>query len=549
MTILTKRPTSTTQNGVWSLTGGATIDAILADADNATYISSTVKAESESQFAIIDIDDFTDVEIPDTARIYAVRQRVTVLQQAAPSGSSFLENIIRFYGQFVQEVVQDAVTGQIGNLLAGIFRFLFPVKPSSSGSATWQTVDLAYSTTQPDGGPWTRSVLNALKWRLGRSDSSGVLAKISAFYVDVEFFEAATVTIIAPNPTTVDGTTRPVIGWTVDDPDGAATAKWWVRIFEEAVYSDLAFDPETSPAYAESGEVNGTATQWLTNKDLPNGNYRVAVKTAKQWKGAGDLTSEWATYDIVMNVEVPPAPLVTATANNVAGWTQIDLAAGGPDPATETFSVYYSDNAGLSYKLLWGGWQIQADELGAATVFDYFAPNGRARHYIAKAYRTLTESGIKVASPPSEDVYAVPARRGFWLVDPFAPSRNMRITVTKDDPTRLRAGTVHRPLLADGLTGYVFKVNGPVWGIEGDMEITFRGPDETSGWNNFNAIYRDGYTVLLLYPSGEYHWIQWGDELKNPWKPRGREVQYRQGVLSYYEQPMPDDPNTPEGAV
>lgn len=550
MPIITKKPVSDAgagANGVWTMTPstGSSVHAILSDGNNATFLSSTTRAQIPSQFAVFDIEDVT---LPAGAKIYAVRQRVTVLQQLAPSGSSFLDNIIRFYGQFVQEVVEDAVTGQIPNLIASIFAFLWPIKPTGAGSATWQTVELAYNPEKPSGGEWTLDVFNALTWRLGRSDNSGQLAKVSEFFVDLEYNERPTVDVIAP-ATDISTTTRPVIGFDYDDPEGDPQVKFQVKIFDEATYTAVGFDPETSTPLTQSGWVPGSATQWLCNVDLQNGNYRAAVQVAQVWKGIGDHVSLWDTIDWAQDVPQPPVPLITATPNNIVNWVQIQLQPSDLDPATESYNVYYSDNNGLTYDMLRKGFQVQANPVdGTATLYDYEAPLTKFRQYIAKGYRTLEGGTVKVASDPSEPAIAQPGADGWWVKDPLAPSRNMRIRVTNDEYNRQRSGSVQRPLVAQGSTGYVQVNNGAAWGKEGTLEITFVGEDDESGYNQFVDIYLSGHTVLLQYPTGEQRWVRFGMKLGEQWKPRWSKVRYRRGNVDYYEQVRPSDPTVPANA-
>lgn len=540
MPVITKRPNSTISNGNWTKTpSGGTVHGILSDNSDSTYLSITSRCQLPGQFAVFDIENVT---LPTGAKIFSVGIRVRALQAVPPGGGSFIYNIIHFFGQFVEEVVEDAITGSISRLFATLFGFPCPKQPPGAGSPAWETVQLAYNTEKPSGGEWTVDILNALTWKLGRSDSSGSLSKVAEFYVDIDYNERPVVDVTGPvGPITT--TTRPVVKWDYTDPEGDLQSAFRVKIFNAAQYGAGGFNVDTSVPYVDSGWVASGESQWLVSQDLPDDSYRAYVQVKQVWKGLGDHTSVWDYFAFTQNVPGPPAPVITATPNNNVNWVQVDLVPSSGSPATETYNVYTSDDSGVTWQLLRGGFQITADGTGQATMYDYEAPLNRARWYKALGY--LTIGTIKVASDVSNIATATPRTSKFWLKDPAAPALNMPISVYADTPRQDRNQGVFSPLSATGRDIKKIVVNGPRYGLEGDITFVFVGPDETSGFNDFNSIYDSGRTLLLQYPTGEQHYVALGSEVSQEWGLFGRFVHYRKATTQYYEVDSPADPDGP----
>lgn len=567
MGIVTRRPdnTVTSSPGNWTKTpGGSTVATILSDDSDLTFLSTTNRSSLPSSFAVFDIQDLTTSDIPDAAAIKTVTLRAKVLQVAPPGGggSSFLSNIIRFTGEIVEEIFDEDDDGGLGDFLSRFFRHLFSFPcptPPGGASPTWQTITIKAYPGSPSGKPWTRESVNAQVWRVGRSDLSAQLSKMSEFYIDVEFNYAPVLTIIGPNPTTVDGTTRPIITTTYTDIEGDPQAAIRFRIFTADQVAAPGFQLEDVPAvgttpgisatppFAHSPGVGdwiaGTSTQWLSTRDLPNGEYVVYAQAKQQWDGP-ELLSQWDAYTFTMDVDGPAKPVVTATPDYVNNWVQLDLIPSGPSPATETYNIYKSDNAGITWQLVWGGWQVVADTItGSAVLVDYLAPLNQSRWYKALSYRTL--GTVKVASDESDIVTAVPLYHEFALKDPFAPSLNQPIGWMDDSPEETRAQGVHIPLVASGLKAYPIVVDGPLQGITGDSKLLFIDSDDAA-WDKWKAIRAAGHTLLLQYPTGEQHWIRLKGEAKWSWRTDGNTgVDFRILEWGYIEVKPPLDPGAP----
>lgn len=534
MPVLTLRPNGTVQLGSWTLAGAATGHAALSDGSDTTYIQNSNRCELDSQVAIFAIED---IDIPDGAKIFSVRSRARVEKVNPGFGvPSPLLIII-----FVQVVVKAAITVNISLLFRILIGFICP-RPAPS--VVWETQELAYHTEQPAGGEWTEQSFNDFTVRLGRRNA-GANAKVSAIYVDVDYNTRPVAGASGPTGTIAD-TTRPLVTWTYSDSEGDPQQAYRVRIFNDAQYLAGGFDAETSPAYTDSGWTAGQDLSWTVDKDLVNDTYRAYVMVEQVWPGIGQHRSAWSFVGWTQNVPGPPAPTVNATYEGALNRVRLDISRGGTTPPTETYNLERSLNLGVTWEFVRGGVQIVPDGAGAAAVYDHEAPLKIVAQYRVFAYRTL--GSVKVGSDPSLVASVTPRSLDWWLKDPLAPVLDTVLPVADDKPNRPRAQGEYAPLVAAGLTARKIVVNGPPYGVEGELELIFVGDeaaDTGSLWAAFNALRDTGRTLLLQYPSGEQHYIQLGDNLSWGWGLRDDEVRYRRATISYVEvTPPPDESAT-----
>jgi hypothetical protein len=597
---------------------------ILSDDSDLTFLSTTARSSLPGDFATFDIQDLSSSDVPDGAAIKSVTLLAKVLQ-VAPSGGggSFLSDIIRFTGEIVETVIDVTTGGGLGDFLTEFFRHLFSFPcptPPGGASPTWQTITIKSYPNSPAGSNWTRDLVNAQTWRIGRSDLSAQLSKMSEFYIDVEFNNRPSLDITGPtetrsvtngvlNSTTtvtsstmaftsddvgaflvgtgipagativtvnsstsvtlstaatttasgvtltltrsvITATTRPIISTLYTDTEGDPQAAVRFRVFTAAQAAAPAFDVETTTPFASSPGVDnwiaGTSNQWLCTRDLPNGDYVVYAQARQQWDGP-ELKSQWDAYNFTMHVAGPPVPVLTATPNYVNNWVQLDLVPSDDTPLTETYNIYSSDDAGITWQLVWGGWQVLANGItGTATLVDYLAPLNKNRWYKALGYRTL--GTVKVASDESDIATAVPLYHEFALKDPFAPSLNQPIGWMDDSPEENRSQGVYIPLVAQDVKAYAIVVDGPLQGLQGDSKLLFIDADDAA-WEKWKAIRAAGHTLLLQYPTGEQHWIRLKGEAKWTWRTDGNTgVDFRILEWGYIEVQPPLDPKAPPGA-
>lgn len=356
-----------------------------------------------------------------------------------------------------------------------------------------------------------------------------------------------TVTVVR---TVVTTTSRPIITTTYDDTEGDLQSAIRFRIFTAAQAALGSFNVETTPPFAKSIGVEdyilGQSRQWLCNRDLPNGDYVVYAQAKQEWSGPTPHVSQWDAYTFTMNAPAPISPDLVAAADPVNSWTQLDVSTTDNTPPVETYNFYSSDDSGITWQLVWDGWQVDADEFGNATLVDYLGPLNQARQYKALSYTTV--GGIKIASSESNIAVAVAAYHEFALKDPFAPSLNQPIGWMDDDPGEESSQGVHIPLVADGQKAYAIVVEGPLQGITGDSKMLFIDPDDEA-WEKWKAIRAARHTLLLQYPTGEQHWIRIKGAPKWSWRTDGDTgVDFRILEWGYIEVKAPRDPGAPVSA-
>lgn len=619
MAILVMRPNSTVQNGSWVKTpSGGTLHGILSDNSDATFVVLNGKTLIQSALGIVDFADIVaGVDIPAGAKILSMRARARAYQVTPPSGSSFSYDPVRFYFQFVEQVIHDVVTGNYAALFRHIFGFNAPNQPPGAVSPTWSDLTFVTFLESPSGGEWTVEKINATKFFLGRIDNNPYSspAKMSEIYMDVEYNEAPTVAVNGPtevrtitdgvttnasttltsatanftsndvgasvtgsgipalttiasrtNSTTVvlsaaatatatgvsvtitrnviTATTRPLVTFDYSDPENDPQSAFRAKVFTQTQVDGATFQVEATTPFTQVDWVAGQDEQWLVNRDLPNDDYVVYVQVRQLWRGTGEHRSEWGSYAWTQAVPGPPAPILTATANTITNWIQLDMTPSSGSPATETYNVEYSDNSGLTWQLIRNGFQILADGVTFnATVYDYEAPLNVARWYRAAGYRTITS--IKVAGDFSNIEMCTAYSTKFWLKDPASPALNMPIVVYDDKPKQQRSQGVFAPLSAAGVDAFKIVVSGPRYGIEGTMTLVFVGTDDASGFTSFNDLVSSGRTLLIQYPTGEQHYIRIGSEVSQEWGLRTNRVHYRKATFDYFEVVKPDDTGIP----
>lgn len=545
MPSITRRPTSTVQQGGWTLTGGATVHAILADDSDSSYISTTARSQLPSQFAVFDIADLTTADVPAGAKIKSVTLKIKVKQVAPSGGSSFLADVIRFYGEVVEEVIHADIFGILSNFFRLFFSFPCPVPPSG-GTPVFQTVTVRTWQEKPSGGEWTLGTINAQTWKLGRSDVTGQNSQVAEAYILVDYNERPVVTISGP-ASPVTGTTRPIVTASYSDAEGDPQDAIRFRVFTQAQTVASGFDVESTVPYAASpgtdNWIAGQTNQWLLNTDLPNGDYVVYAQARQQWQGVGTHLSTWDAWTFTVNVPGPPAPVLTVTPNDVGAWNQIDIVAGGASPPTETYTILSSDNGGVSWDHVWGGWQLAADASGVVSLIDYMPPLNQARWYKALAYTTI--GSIKVASVESAWVAATVRQLEFQFTAPFTPSLNMAAGVMGDSPSVQRSQGAFPVLTAEGDVAYKVVINGTPRGIEGELDLLFLDRD-SSLWDRFRALWAAGHTILWRWPNGRSVWVKFGGRIEWKWRTDGATgVDFRVPTLPYIEVAPPVDPALP----
>jgi hypothetical protein len=553
MPVITVRPDGTLSEGVWAKVGppGITMHQCLNDDSDLTYVEVNRRVQTDDEIAKLSIQDF---DLPDRAKIFAVRSRVRVQKiQATPEDPN---------PPTPQPGCGFHRGGLLGFLIFVIFVLIFhfrcprkPPKPNPTDPPDppeWTTIELGYYPEQPGlngsgGGEWTEDSFNDFFVSLSRADSDNVVLRISGVWVDLDYNEAPVVTPNGPVGPLVD-ITLPTVTWQYEDPESDKQAEFWVRIFTSDVYTDPNFNPAESLAFDESvdGWIKGEDTFWSANRDHPNGTYRAYVKTRQVWAGIGVHESDWGFWQWVQDVPGPPEPVLTATVELDLNRVRLDLHEGGPSPQTDTYNLEFSDNLGAKWDLLRDGRRVDIDAERDSLLYDYSAPANKKRIYRGAAFRVL--NSIWVTSGFSNIAEAIPTIDRFWLKDLLVPTSNMPLWVIDMTRERPRSQGKWYPLVADeNGQGLAIVKNGVQFGEEGVLSLGFfrdKVTGEEESWNQFQTINNPGRTLLLQSPNNEQWDIGLGKITYSGWRIRNNETPYRLITIPYTQTYAPPDLTT-----
>ena len=567
MPIQVLRPDGTVSAGNWTIIGpaGTTVHGALSDNSDVTMLRSTQISTLANQVATMTVQD---VSLPAGSKIFGVRVRVRqAVIQGPPGGPN--PPPPRPHCGWIISLIIDILTMNITKFFRDLFDWRPPTKPPPKPAdpappTTWETVELSYATQDPAGNEWSQESFNDFKVFLGRYDTNTTQLNISEVYIDLDYNQKPVCTATGPTGSITDKT-RALVTWTYADPESDKQQGYWIRLFTSDIYSDPGFNPSKSTPFDESVAVGsdldggkggagssaggaspqivkpggtdpwvlGEDTTWISSRDLPNGTYRAYVKVQQVWNGFGTHESDWSFIQWTQAVPGPVNPTLLATYDPDLNRVKVDASVTSVTPATATYNLEFSDNAGVTYQLLRDGEQIPVTPVTlGATLYDYEAPLNQLRKYRAQGFRIL--NSIKVSSGFSVAVDATPQTVDFWLKDPLAPGLNTILPVMADKPKRPRLQGIFAPLTDDG-AGQQFKVaiTGPRYGVEGQLTLAFKGND--GGWNAFNNILDSGRTLLMQSPDGQNHYVAMAGDLEWDWGLRRTEAQYRIATISYTE--------------
>lgn len=286
----TLRPNADRTVGSITIVGGAgSAWASLSDNSSATYV--TVAG------ALYSVELGT-VAMGALARTKTLTVRVKARANGAGDvAAGFEGEVLTAAGVVVAEVVQNGLTTS---------------EVDYAGVPT--VVDLSQAEVD---GLWYRS-----NW-LG---SLGAVRREIEVYIDLAYVGAPSVVVTSPSGTSFTSSVA-TVGWTyTPGTDGGPQQRYQVRVFSAAQYGAGGFDPATSPATWESGEVLSSAVSAITS-DLPNGTYRAYVRAAQSVNGSPHW-SAWAFSAFSLDVDPPDVGSIVATAESGDARIRLDVAQG-----------------------------------------------------------------------------------------------------------------------------------------------------------------------------------------------------------------------------
>lgn len=286
MTVVTKRPNTTGKNA--GVLAGTTVHGDTSDSSLSTYVTGT--GGTQNVYALVGMEDHT---VAAGTRIRSVKLRMTNANNGA-GGAEIQTGYI---------VLQDSADGARGT----VFSF-------SRGTTTPVLYSGPVEFTAPGGKAWDSTTWNRIYTRIAfQKSQAGQYGRIFEIYADLDVNNQPTISSVSLNNATV--TTRPDLSATYSDADGdlMTRARW--RVFSAAQYGAVGFDPETSPATWDSGEVYGEQESITLTADLVNGTtYKAYAKFGHDWPGPqGDVWwSAWgSSAATTIAVSPPPTPTIT----------------------------------------------------------------------------------------------------------------------------------------------------------------------------------------------------------------------------------------------
>jgi hypothetical protein len=242
MTTATLRPDGTSSSTNITLTGAASINAATSDNSDASYAQSAASPASGSFVVTLGT-----VALPTGA----VTKTVTLRSRCSQVANSFLQ----------------VVAPSAGVLLT---RNRFSNASISDDTSPAAAVTL----TQADVDALTIALVST-------SDTQ----RFYELFVDLVY---ATVPVVVPSAPTgvVSTTTTPTMTWAYTaGSDGGAQSAYRIRVFTAAQYGAGGFDPATSTATYESGDVLSSATSAVLGPLLNSTTYRAYIWVAQTVNG------------------------------------------------------------------------------------------------------------------------------------------------------------------------------------------------------------------------------------------------------------------------
>ena len=458
----------------WTANGGDG-DAVLADASDATYLQGPSHAPDYARAVVVGL---TDITIPAGAVISGVRVRMRARDMST------------YPWDCQGRAVPANAAGQMGNGVA-----------SAWGQTAITDYTGGYETSKPGGGSWTVADVNAL--RLAFLTQTNFFGSGIRFYmaaIDVLYNERPVVTsAVASSPF---GVSRPSVSWTSTDPEADPQQGYQVKWFSAAQYGAGGFDPATTAATHDTGEVTSTAQSHQIPIDLVNTTtYKAYVRVRQPDVSGQALWSDWtASNAVTIDVTPPAAPGLTYTGNSITLATaHIQMSATKNNAESDTtLFVEYSDDGGAT-------WIAHPGMDGLAfvatmTIKDYEVPLGIVRRYRAKVV-----AGIVAGSAWSATLVApaLPADQ-WWLKDPLDPGRNLAPRISDFKFSIPRPQAVYDPV---GRPDHVVITEGPQ-APTGSFVITTHTKGE---FDVLMATTGTGHVLLLQDVFGRQWYVQLGE--------------------------------------
>ena len=360
------------------------------------------------------------------------------------------------------------------------------------------------ATVAPGGKAWTLAQVNGLVARLtDAAKKSGQRGRFFNLYAVVRTATQGTATISAPTGT-VTATSRPTVSWSWSEADGANQGFYEVRVYTAAQVATLGFSTQDTagfPPVWSSGEVASTGTTARVGVSLPNGDYYVYVRAARNVAN----NPFWSAFDFepfTMGMTLPDTPTVSATHSTTFGRVTVNAAVAALGTAFSSRTVEFQRLDGATWTVLDDGVAI-GTAAGTASFVDYFAPRGGTVQYRARQTALLSDETI-ISSFGSASVNVV--NDGTWWLKPVDTLGNSLGSVNVApgyEVSFAEQATVYSPI---GRAENVV-VSAGLTGRSGSFDITTVG---TAEWASVEAVLEEVGNVYVEAPDNEAWTVRFG---------------------------------------
>lgn len=441
MTIATLRPTGTVAVDGWTVSGAASVHAATKDDSDTSFVAGAVGGQLAVTINAFSVDVFI---LPAGALTKTIRPRCRA--RAVTSTS-----------QLSLSVAQPASADRtpVGTFFV------------DSSQIAVATIPLTATIFDGSGAPtaWTgtQEQLQALVMSVLVSGADAV--RVYELYVDIDYAEQPTTTVLGPTGTIIDSTSVTLEWQHVAGEGGGPQAYYQSRVFSTAQRSISGFDPATSPATLDTSVLLGTARA-LKVGPLPNNTaYRAYVRTAQSINGQAHW-SPWASFsDFTVDAPAPTVLSVFAAGQDGDFRVRLTVTRDTAGEPWDLLEVERSDDAMLTWVPVRGA--TLTDPPGDVWIgYDFEAGNGVTVRYRARGVAILGTSQLagewKVSQSTiwSSDVAI--------LKDLTFPANSRTVRIRKlPEPTRPIVESKHKVLGANLKT----RVSDVRDGEEGDFVI------------------------------------------------------------------------------
>lgn len=260
---------------------------------------------------------------------------------------------------------------------------------------------------------------------------NGGSTRVHELYVDWMYVALPVTAVNAVTPDPYTASTLVPISWTNTlDTDGGAQTRYQMRVFTLAQYSIGGFDPATSPATYDSGEVVSSATTADTGA-IPNATYRAYIRVAQTVNGA----SHWSAYafdGFVLTAVTSDVLSVTTVASNSTGSIAVTVNRNTGTSAWDYVEVERTLDGGTTWSPVRGASYVDPPLADSFVITDYEVPNGTTVTYRARGTRlvsSLPSTGAWVSSASTS--WTSTSTCDAWLKAPNNPTLNVYVAMSQ----------------------------------------------------------------------------------------------------------------------